>query len=140
MPDGIQGDRYIVVLTDWRDEVNEGSHEDDNASTGEPLTVVLSPWADLQVRQVSAPAQGFSGEPLDVTWYVQNYGQGATRESEKKWNDRIYLSADDTLSGDDFYLGYESHTGELTAGAEYEDTDTVGRFYDSRPAVAARGC
>jgi len=123
IPDGIEGDRYIVVITDYRFAVREDSNRDDNVSPGEQFSVVLSPWADLQVPQVIAPVQGFSDNALDLTWRVRNCGQGATRQDA--WSDRIYLSVDETLSGDDAYLGYTSHSGALAAGSEYEASTSV---------------
>lgn len=123
LPVGIEGTYYIGVRTDGYDHILEFGNEGDNTRISGPVAVALTPPADLQVTNVVSPAQAFSGQRAQVSWTVTNAGQGATLETG--WYDRVYLSLDGTLSGDDIDLGYVYHSGRLAAGASYTVNHSV---------------
>ena len=70
---------------------------------------------DLQVTAVAAPAEGWSGRAIDVSWTVTNTGSG---EALGSWLDKVYLSADDQVGGD-IYLGQLANPVTLAAGQSY---------------------
>ena len=117
LPRGISGDYYLIVKTDYYDNVFESAHENNNVSAI-LAPVTLTPPPDLQVTAVSA-AGGFSGLPMTMIWTVENRGEGTTREGG--WYDRVYMSEDDTLStSTDILLGTYWHSGNLD---NYRTTD-----------------
>jgi subtilase family serine protease len=66
---------------------------------------------DLVVTEVTpSTTTAEFGSTLDISWIVANNG---LREATGNWTDRIYLSSDDTLSGDDILLT-GLPTGEIT--------------------------
>ncbi len=117
LPTGADGDYQFLVVTDYRDSVEEQDREDDNLTASAPVTIALTPPPDLLVTSIMTPTQAFSGQPVTVSWTVQNVGNGDTVGS--LWYDRLYLSQDDVLDGGDRDYGAFSHSGALTSGASY---------------------
>ncbi|MFN0052759.1 MAG: CARDB domain-containing protein [Planctomycetales bacterium] len=73
---------------------------------------------DLQVLSVSTPLSATLGDSLTVHWTVRNQGIDPARQA---WSDRVYLSHDANLSGDDTLLLTQSASAHpLAAGAQYE--------------------
>ena len=65
--------------------------------------VTLPPNPDLQVESVTPAASQFqAGGTLGLQFVVINQGTVAT--TTPHWTDSVYLSLDDTLSGDDILL------------------------------------
>ena len=122
LPRGIDANYRFIVVTDVYSEMFEGvaasAAEHDNASAPVIARVTLTPPPDLIVTDVSAPPQAFSGEPITVTWQVQNNGDGPTRDSNA-WYDRVWMSLDNKLDAGDTYLGDVVHNGALAAGNSY---------------------
>ena len=91
---------------------------------------------DLRPMSIgSNELQGLTGEPLDVTWTVTNQGLSAAGGS---WTDRVYLSVDNQLSGDDSILtslAYDGYQAPLEVGQSYTRTrqfqlpSIVGSYY-----------
>ena len=123
LPRGIDGNYYFLVKTDIYTSVFEGGNENDNLGVGAPTQVHLTPPPDLQVASVQAPTQGFSGQPLTLTWQVANDGLGRTLETA--WYDGVYMSNDTTLDAGDTFLGQLYHSGSLNPGESYTGTNTV---------------
>ena len=123
LPQGIEGNYYFLVKTDYYNSVFEGGNENDNFGAGSPTQVHLTPPPDLQVASVEAPAQGFSGQPLTLTWQVSNDGPGRTLETA--WYDGVYMSTDTTLDAGDTFLGQLYHSGSLNPDESYTGTSTV---------------
>ena len=117
LPRGIEGSYYFIVRADRRNQVGEGENEGDNIEFGGPVQVQLTPPPDLQVDEVNAPAQAFSGQTAKVEWTVINRGPGPTAEA--MWYDEIFLSEDEVLDEDDRSLGRFRHDGALEPGETY---------------------
>ncbi|HMC68018.1 MAG TPA: CARDB domain-containing protein, partial [Mycobacteriales bacterium] len=89
-----------------------------------PRAVALTtPFADLAVEAVVAPASASSGARIDVAWRVRNAGDTATGVGP--WKDRILLSTDGVIDPGDTMLGEVFHTGPLAPDATYSSTATV---------------
>ncbi|HET6430321.1 MAG TPA: LEPR-XLL domain-containing protein [Phycisphaerae bacterium] len=83
-----------------------------------PITV-----PDLTVPSVSAPAVAVSGQPITVDWRVVN--DSLIPAPSQPWRDRVYLSTDDVLSGDDMALNDYDHTTGLAGQAGYNMSETM---------------
>ncbi len=127
LPRGIDGNYRFIVVTDIYNQLFEGTtaaaEEHDNTSAVAVARVTLTPPPDLQVTEVTAPPQAFSGEPITITWHGQNNGDGRTRETA--WYDRVYLSTDTLLDGTDLMLGDVAHSGALGVGEGYTGSLTT---------------
>lgn len=121
VPNGIEGQYHVFVVTDIREEVYE---LDAANNTSQPLAamVELKP-ADLQMTHVSGPLSAVTSQAVLVTWTVSNNGLGPTPVAT--WTDRVYITADPTLQTGLTELGNFSHNGVLTVGAFYTRTETV---------------
>ncbi|WP_197480191.1 CARDB domain-containing protein, partial [Anabaena sp. 4-3] len=123
LPRGIDSNYYFLVKTDANNNVNEFDNEDDNFGFGGPTDINLTPPPDFRVTTVNAPAQGFSGQPLTLTWTVTNEGTG--RNLETFWYDEVFMSADDVLDAGDRSLGKFNRSGTINSGSSYNVTQTV---------------
>ncbi|MEO0069618.1 MAG: CARDB domain-containing protein, partial [candidate division WOR-3 bacterium] len=123
LPQGIQGNYYVLIKTDCSNTVFEADYENDNLGLGGPTYIDLSPPPDLQVISISAPGQAFSGQPVEINWQVSNEGPGRTLETV--WYDAIYLSSDPTLDPEDTFMVQVYHSGSLNPGEYYTVTKTV---------------
>ncbi|MBE9039148.1 CARDB domain-containing protein, partial [aff. Roholtiella sp. LEGE 12411] len=123
LPRGIDSNYYFLVKTDANNNVYEFENEGDNFGVGGPTDVDLTPPPDFQVTAVNAPAQGFSGQPLTLTWTVTNEGTG--KNLETSWYDEVFMSTDDVLDGGDRSLGRFNRSGILNAGTGYNLSQSV---------------
>ncbi len=150
LPQGIQGTFYVHVVADASrrggGEIAEPD-EENNVSEGAALEVTLTPFADLQVTNIVAPDNAFSGDEIDISWTVQNEGSGQTDVPD--WFDSIFLSEDaeldfnfapqgglTTIRINDPELASTEHSGPLEAGESYTANlrvtlpdDAIGDFY-----------
>src|SRR5262249_849858 len=127
LPLSAQGTWYVYVVTDGTGAHHpptmiEASRADKLARSG-AFSVTLTPPPDLTVPGVQAPAQNFSGMPMNLSWTVANQGTGATVAGT--WTDAVYMSSDATLDAGDRLLGTFPHQGTLAAGGSYTQSRTV---------------
>ncbi|MCK4658429.1 MAG: hypothetical protein KAV82_02815, partial [Phycisphaerae bacterium] len=111
------GGFWIVVCADTGDEVPEQA-EDNNCAIAEVCIDCLQP--DLVVSSIVAPAEatGF----INVNWTVLNDGNGT---AHGYWRDRVYLSADSEVGGDDILVGEFQQIGPLDVAESYTDGGPV---------------
>ncbi|WP_270934322.1 CARDB domain-containing protein [Falsiroseomonas oryzae] len=122
LPQGISGTYHLIVVADGSHYVFEYGNEGDNTRSAS-VPVQLTPPPDLEVTSVTPPPQGFSGQPLNLTWTVANTGAGGTRATA--WWDRVMLSADETLGAGDVEIGRFRRNGQLGGGDSYTGSGTV---------------
>ncbi len=77
LPEGIQGEYFLIAVPDATNTIAEGDGETTGRLVSSPFQVALYPYADLTVTQVSAPPL-LIGDPVDlqVSWTVENVGAG----------------------------------------------------------------
>jgi subtilase family serine protease len=132
LPDGIEGVRYLHVVSDDSDLMAEADESNNVASKG--LSVTLSPYADLEVEGLIVPSDVFSGDSIDVTFTVSNVGDGRT--SATSWVDSIFLSDDEVfdynftssesvLRVNERLVGTSEHIGALEPGESYSTTTRI---------------
>ncbi|NCT62651.1 MAG: hypothetical protein GPJ03_06150, partial [Microcystis aeruginosa G13-01] len=120
LPFNLIGNYNLYVITDSSNQVYEGNNEGNN--TAVQTINVTRQTADLQVTQVTAPNTTASGQPLTVSWKVQNFGNNRT--SSDYWYDLVYLSTDNQISSDDIDLGYVYRSGALALNSDYTASRT----------------
>ena len=92
-----ENDYYIIIKTDYMDQVEEFDKESNNISFETiPVSVKIPEPGKLTVNSFSAPSQASPGDTIPLTWTVQNIGQ-ATIESV---NHMILLSKNKKLESD----------------------------------------
>jgi hypothetical protein len=78
LPDGISGDYYIVVYTDFGDLVNERLFEGDNiAASASTFPVALADYPDLKVEDLVVTGSNEVGQVLSINWNTANRGATA---------------------------------------------------------------
>src|SRR5690606_21581247 len=117
LPRGISGDYWLLVVTDHEDRVFENLGESDNVTGSSGCAVTLTPPPALRAQCVTGPFSAFSGAAANVSFIVENGGDGRTLETS--WYDEVYLSIDETLDVGDVRVGRFLHSGPLNAGATY---------------------
>ncbi|MCP4711103.1 MAG: hypothetical protein GY869_20985, partial [Planctomycetes bacterium] len=125
LPDGIEGQYFVVVVTDAANQINELSDEGNNVGASEAQAVDLAPYADLRVYDVDGQ-ELLIGDPADITvsWKVINDGTGSG--GIDKWVDRVVLSRDGVLGNyDDREIGRFEHDGLMPEGTEYSRTEIM---------------
>ena len=126
LPLGIDSNYYFLVQTDGTNQVWEFDREGDNLTASNITDVDLTPPPDLKITSINVPSSIFSGQKINLSWTVENQGEGKT--FSRYWYDEFYLSLDQTIdSRTDYYLGrkqYNSFT-VLDAGASYTASNEV---------------
>ncbi|TRU69655.1 MAG: hypothetical protein EWV55_20760, partial [Microcystis viridis Mv_BB_P_19951000_S69] len=121
LPFTLEGNYQLFVVTDSANSVYEGSNEGNNGSSAFPITISRD-TPDLQVTSITLPNTVTPGQPLNLSWTVANLGVGRTNSNY--WYDRVYLSLDKNVSGDDINLGSVYRSGALEPSASYSATGT----------------
>ncbi|MCK4661167.1 MAG: hypothetical protein KAV82_16725, partial [Phycisphaerae bacterium] len=120
---GGTGSHYILVETDNAEVVYEAGREENNVGYDPAGIEVSCIEADLIVTDVSGPAMGDAGWPIQVGWTVSNVGDRAT--STSSWIDAVYLSDDPDFNAGDTLLGEFSRNTVLGVGGLYTRTAQV---------------
>ena len=79
--------------------------------------------SDLVISNLDVPDTTLTATSFPVTYTVTNQGSGAT--PGRTWYDALYLSGDNTLSGDDERLGRYDRIRALQSDSSYTQTVTV---------------
>ncbi|HMN97623.1 MAG TPA: CARDB domain-containing protein [Phycisphaerales bacterium] len=120
VPLGAGGVRHLVVRTDDGNAVFE-QNEANNVGASESLIVAPPVLPNLTVASVVRTDEGLSGQPLAVTWTVQNQSENPLASST--WRDSVYLSLDAFLDiPGDLPLGTVTRSGSLAPGEGYSES------------------
>ena len=119
----LSGEYFVVVLTDYNNNVFELNNSNNIASSAASV-MVTAQIADLQVSNLTLAEGVEAGVPTQVEWTVENKGTGRTLTDS--WRDRIILSTDAVLgNADDIQLAEVARTGVLAVGDTYTQQATV---------------
>ncbi len=143
LPKGISGEYFVFIKTDVTNAVSEFIFEENNVGAAMPLTVSLTPAADLEIGGVRALSELLVvGGDNAFQWTVTNFGDSTTGnglpgQEVTSWKDKIVLSVNDVYGdGDDIVVQEVTHTGKLEKGASYQGSwtgklpaGTAGTFY-----------
>lgn len=95
LPDTLTGNFYIYVETDVKDVIKEPLHEDNNIGrSGKQVTIVMRPWADLQVMDLTTGPNVMAGNKLAISYIAGN--AGSIMADITSWYDDVYISQKDT--------------------------------------------
>jgi subtilase family serine protease len=123
------GEYRLLLTTDIFNQVHEGANEANNTFAPQNITIVrwqdedgneVSP--DLRVTQVAAPGAVASGQPISVSWTVENAGPITTNATW--WYDDVYLSSGTQIADGDLRLGRIQRTNPLVPLEQYTITRT----------------
>ncbi|MBI5762578.1 MAG: hypothetical protein HZA51_03530 [Planctomycetes bacterium] len=85
-------------------------------SDDESWLLTVNPLPDLVVDSVIAPSSATFGQQITVDWAVRNAGG---LQALGNWEDRLYLSTDQTLDGGDVLLATAAIDGPLAPAGQY---------------------
>ena len=107
------GTYSLFVVADGTNQVVEASKSNNTVST--TINLSYPPLPDLG-ENIVAPAEGWSGRAITVSWTVANQGSAATQGT---WTDNVYLSPDGTTSSE-VLLGHLDSPENLAPGQSYQ--------------------
>ncbi|TAK28763.1 MAG: hypothetical protein EPO21_22325 [Chloroflexota bacterium] len=110
------GTYFVILSTDADGRLAEIETNTANNSAVRTMRVVAP---DLTPTELISPPVGVIGQPITLTWSVQNQGDG---EALPTWIDRVYLSTDSMYSDDDTLLGNQARSSAVPAGSGYSMT------------------
>ncbi|MBQ3733773.1 MAG: fibronectin type III domain-containing protein [Bacteroidales bacterium] len=119
IPIDYMGDYRFFVITDNNDEIYEGLYNENNIGESEhPLTVSLTPPADLIVTSIVMPDTVDVNTSYNILYTVKNDGMSPTYGNY--WYDYVYISRDSAFSQSNARLLRRiPHTGTLAADSSY---------------------
>lgn len=122
IPDGVSGQRYIIVEVTNGNNIEES--DVDNNKVSSQFTSVQSPMPNLVMSDLSLDRDLIAGGTVTIKAKVSNNGIAPTRKY--KWADGFYLSEDyDFNQNTALILGSKSHVGVLNPGESYEINASV---------------
>ena len=129
------GGNYLIVKVDSGNGVFEGPFEGNNVFVIPCVVTPLQPPVpppppDLEITSANVPVQGFSSQPLGLSWTVTNHGPGAV--GAQGWTDGVYLSKDATLSANDTQIAAVGNFGPLAMGQTYSHSLSAKRTASGR--------
>ena len=118
LPTDLQGLYRITVITDVAGAVYEaGQTANNTASSTSAIQVSLPARPDLEVESIDVPTTLQAGAAESLSFVVVNQGPAA---ATGQWTDDVYLSLDDTISGDDTLVGAVTNGSALLPGQSYQ--------------------
>ncbi|MEF8731692.1 MAG: CARDB domain-containing protein [Candidatus Accumulibacter meliphilus] len=116
-----QGPVFLALRTDADQEAIEPDTRADNSLSA--AFALQSPFADMTVVEITAPALALSGGSADIRWSVRNDGNASSDQA--LWHDRVLLSSDTSLDASDIIVANLPHAGTLAPGESYLGAVTV---------------
>ncbi len=114
IPNGLEGDYYLLGFTDKTDQIFEHEGEDNNLLPV-PVTIMAPAPCDLIAIQPDFPTSTVSGAEMTVSWQLRNIG---SNPATGRIRNAVYLSADAEWSSDDKMLGYADMNINIAANGE----------------------
>lgn len=121
IPFGTPSSAYLLGFADYYSQNPDVNYS--NNSTVKNITVNSVPTPDLAVTEMMVLDDVVSGQPSRLVYTVMNVGE--LDISNLTWNDRIYLSLDNTYQNSDIELATQNRQNmSLAVGEYYSDTLT----------------
>ncbi len=115
LPVAAPGNYYLLFVADSSNSVFEGQNESNNVNAV-PFQLLV-PMIDLQISNVNAPTNAFSGITTNISWTITNADAEPTIGAA--WTDYVFISRDQILDPTDRNLGFLPRDGILQGGASY---------------------
>ncbi|HOY32570.1 MAG TPA: CARDB domain-containing protein [Bacteroidales bacterium] len=90
IPEGLQGNYYVHVYTDYGDGIDEAINENNNIADF-MIHLNIGTWADLQVMNIQIPDSAEAGNNIPLNFIVKN--AGAKNITGKTWIDKVFISS-----------------------------------------------
>jgi len=107
---------YILIKTDSRNDIYEHNTEDNNL-VSQPIAITMLPPADLVVTDITVSESAAPGDPVTITWTIENQGQNA---AVGRMREGVYISENNTWEYTDPMLGIISRNINLVPGASLQ--------------------
>ncbi len=128
----VEGNFFLHVVSDASNDIFENGLESNNVSSTPAMIAVTRP--DLQVSGIQSPDTGNSGQPVNISWYDKNTGNGNVNGT---WSDRVYLSSSPVYSTTNrTLLSTFTYSSPIAGGDSIHITENVtlpngisGNFY-----------
>lgn len=124
LPPCLEGDYYVIVVADGSNYVAEANNGNNTRAGSTPISVALSPRADLRVTAIVPPGVAGilqEGQSYTIIWEVANQGTDTTACGG--WLDRVFINR---LPFDNpqtrISIGNLARNISLAPGASYRDT------------------
>ncbi len=122
VPNGLQGNHYLVVQTAKRNGPFEFIYTTNNTSVSSVFPISLLPAPDLVVTSITAPAQAQEGNLVDIQWTVRNQGLGG---ANGVWRDRVYLQKAGDLNAEIIEVGKFEFRDPVAPGISYVRNEAI---------------
>ena len=118
LPVKIEGRYRVKVITNANNQLYEhGAARNNNSLLSTDVTeVALNDRPDLRVGNLVVPDHVTAGGSATIRFSIANQGPTAT---SGRWKDKVYLSLDGNLSGDDVLLGQYDNGSALSPSESY---------------------
>ncbi len=123
LPNGMAGDFFFIVEIDAENAAGDSSRGNNVIIAATLTRITLAPSPDLVITKLSLPRTVNAGQPLMVTYSVENRGAGGLVNSA--WFDAFYLSNNTTLEAGDPVLKFQQKSRTLAPRAGYTDSVEV---------------
>ena len=120
IPNNLLGNHVFTMAADYYDNLYESGREDDNSMV-QSIVVIPAPPCDLTVTNITANASVIVGNPINISWVVQNIGENSIKGYIK---DNIYLSTDTILDKNDVLIGSLKYFDTLLAHSSKQHSGT----------------
>ncbi len=120
IPNGVSGNFYIFIHTNFNQNIYEGGNNADNKNKGPSIHITLAPWADLKLKELVIPDSLTSGENFTASFSVKNIGN--TSIIGTSWTDKLYISSSADFDTTAILLSNYLHSQQLDTGTSYINT------------------
>jgi hypothetical protein len=117
IPNGVSGNFYIFIHTNFNQNIYEGGNNADNKNKGPGIHITLAPWADLQLKNLVVPDSLTPGENFAASFTVKNIGN--TSINGISWTDKLYISSSADFDTTAILLSTYLHSQQLDTGISY---------------------
>ncbi len=126
IPNGNYDSYYLLLVSDHTDLNNDGDPSNNvfvvnNLAGNNQIYVASTPKPDLEITALNIPSSGIAGQPITVSWTVQNNGDAAV---EVPFTEQFKLDTnDDGVGGQS--LGQYTKSDSLLVGESYTESMDV---------------
>jgi len=123
IPNGIEGDFYMLLVTNHIENVDEGEEFANNYQSAGFLHVEPGLYPDLAVTSTSmSNNQGVAGQPLTFYYTITNYGDNSANAGT--FSDELHISTDFDINYGDIQVGQNIFNQTILPGESHSDSIT----------------
>jgi CARDB/PKD-like domain len=120
LPNGVSGSKFIFVRTNGDSTFKEINLNNNTNLSGAPVTIGLTPPADLQVTSIAMSDTVFSVVGFPFKYTVTNTGSGLASGT---WKDSIFISCSNIFNAATaYFVGVRTQQNYIPASGNYSDS------------------